>query len=225
MHLKQKVQPDLVSQHYHKINDCAIINLHANMFDIINTMACLQMTLIKTVSNPQANTDLIIVMGVSGSGKSTLAKALAEAYNYQYLDGDDFHSAESRALMAQGIPLTDEHRAPWVASIKERLQNNSLQHIHTILAFSGLKKKHRDILRSAGLRTLVLYLNGNKETIQDRINSRKDHFMAPTLLDSQFAAMEDPLNEADVHPVEIWHPLDQVTQAACALIDKHLPRP
>lgn len=182
------------------------------------------MTLIKTVSNPQANTNLIIVMGVSGSGKSTLAKALADTYNYQYLDGDDFHSDESRALMAQGIPLTDAHRAPWVAAIKARLQSNSLQHIHTILAFSGLKQKHRDILRSAGLRTLVLYLNGNKETIQGRINNRKDHFMAPTLLDSQFAAMEDPLKEEDVHPVEIWHPLDQVTQTACNLIDKHLPK-
>ncbi len=195
------------------------------MLGMINSLAHFQMTPIKAVSNPQANTDLIIVMGVSGSGKSTLAKALADSYHYQYLDGDDFHSAESRSLMAQGIPLTDEHRAPWVAAIKERLQRNALEQIHTILAFSGLKQKHRDILRSAGLRTLVLYLNGNKETIQGRLNNRKDHFMAPTLLDSQFAAMEDPLNEVDVHSVEIWHPLEQVTNAASALINKHLPRP
>lgn len=183
------------------------------------------MTSIKTVSNPQANTDLIIVMGVSGSGKSTLAKSLADIYQYEYLDGDDFHSDESRALMAQGIPLTDAHRAPWVAAIKERLQNNLRQQIHTVLAFSGLKQKHRDILRSAGLRTLVLYLNGNKETIQGRINNRKDHFMAPTLLDSQFASMEDPLCEVDVHLVDIGQPLNQVAQAACNLIDQHLPKP
>lgn len=184
-----------------------------------------QMTHVKTVSNPQANTYLIIVMGVAGSGKSTLASALAGAYNYEYLDGDDFHSDESRALMAQGTPLTDEQRAPWVAAIKERLQSNAKQQIHTILAFSGLKQKHRDILRSAGLRTIVLYLNGNKETIQDRINNRKDHFMAPALLDSQFASMEDPLNEADVHSIEIWPTLSQVTQAACNLIETHLLKP
>lgn len=183
------------------------------------------MTSTKTVSNPQANTYLIIVMGVSGSGKSTLAKALADIYDYEYLDGDDFHSDESRALMAQGIPLTDAHRAPWVASIKARLEDNAKQQTHTILAFSGLKQKHRDILRSAGLRTIVLYLNGNKETIQDRINNRKDHFMAPALLDSQFASMEDPLSEADVHSIEIWPSLDQVTQAACNLIETHLLKP
>lgn len=183
---------------------------------------CDYMPLTKTVSNPQANTFLIIVMGVAGSGKSTLASALADIYNYEYLDGDDFHSDDSRALMAQGIPLTDAHRAPWVASIKERLQNNALRQVHTILAFSGLKQKHRDILRSAGLRTIVLYLNGDKATIQDRINSRKDHFMAPALLDSQFASMEDPLNEPDVHLLEVWPTLDEVTQAAVKLIDTNL---
>ena len=183
------------------------------------------MTSIKTVSNPQANTYLIIVMGVAGSGKSTLAKALADIYGYKYLDGDDFHSDESRALMAQGTPLTDAHRAPWVASIKTRLEDNAKQQIHTILAFSGLKQKHRDILRSAGLRTIVLYLIGDKQTIQGRINSRKDHFMAPALLDSQFASMEDPLNEPDVHLVEVWPTLDAVTQAAAKLIDSYLLKP
>jgi gluconokinase len=183
------------------------------------------MTFKKTVSNPQADTYLIIVMGVAGSGKSTLAQALADIYGYQYLDGDDFHSDASRALMAQGTPLTDEQRAPWVAAIKARLQNNAKQRTHTILAFSGLKQKHRDLLRGAGLRTLVLYLNGNKETIQDRINNRKDHFMAPALLDSQFASMENPLNEADVHSIEVWPTLNLVTQAACNLIDTHLLKP
>jgi gluconokinase len=183
------------------------------------------MPLTKTVSNPHANTYLIIVMGVAGSGKSTLASALADIYGYEYLDGDDFHSDASRTLMAQGTPLSDEQRAPWVASIKARLQSNAKQQTHTILAFSGLKQKHRDILRSAGLRTLVLYLKGDKATIQDRINNRKDHFMAPALLDSQFASMEDPLNEPDVHLVEVWPTLAQVTQAAAKVINVHLLKP
>ncbi len=180
------------------------------------------MTSKKTVSNPLATTNLIIVMGVSGSGKSTLARALADIYHYEYLDGDDFHSDESRALMAQAIPLTDEHRAPWVASIKQRLQSNDTQQIHTILAFSGLKQKHREELRSAGLRTIVLYLNGNKETIEDRISNRKDHFMAPALLDSQFASMEDPMDEIDVYPIEVWPTIDQVVAQASEIIEQHL---
>lgn len=180
------------------------------------------MTSNKTVSNPQASTYLIIVMGVSGSGKSTLAKALADIYGYQYLDGDDFHSAESRSLMAEGVPLTDDQRAPWVAAIKQRLQDNANHHIHTILAFSGLKQKHRDELRTAGLRTLFLYLNGNRDIIQDRINNRKGHFMAPALLDSQFASMEDPLNEQDVFLIDVWPTLAQVVEQSRAVINTKL---
>jgi gluconokinase len=182
------------------------------------------MNSMKTVSNPDALTFLVIIMGVSGSGKSTLAKVLAKAYGYEYLDGDDFHSLESRTLMSQGIPLTDVNRAPWVAAIKQRLKDNANHLTHTILAFSGLKQKHRDELRAAGLKTLFLYLDGNKEIIQDRINNRKGHFMAPTLLDSQFASMEDPLREPDVHLIDVSPGFEWVNQQARVIIDEHFQR-
>ncbi len=180
------------------------------------------MTLTRTISNPSATTNLVIVMGVSGSGKSTLAKALADSYGYEYLDGDDFHSDESRALMAKAIPLTDAHRAPWVAAIKHHLQENAVHQKHAVLAFSGLKQKHRDELRSAGLRTIVLYLKGSKEMIQDRISNRQGHFMAPALLDSQFASMEDPLNESDVHLIDVWPTVDEVVTQARHLLAQYL---
>lgn len=180
------------------------------------------MTLDKTVSNPQASTCLIIVMGVSGSGKSTLAKALADIYGYQYLDGDDFHSAESRSLMAEGVPLTDDQRTPWVASIKQHLEDNASDHTHTTLAFSGLKRKHRAELRTAGLRTLFLYLNGNREIIQERMSNRKGHFMAPALLDSQFASMENPMSEPDVYLIDVWPTLEQVIEQSRAIINTKL---
>jgi gluconokinase len=177
------------------------------------------------VSNPQASCLLLILMGVCGAGKSTLALALAQKYGYEFLDGDDFHTEQSRALMAQGIPLSDEQRAPWVASIKQRLQSNASRQIHTILAFSGLKQKHRAALRAAGLRTMVLHLKGSKTCIQDRVNQRKGHFMAPTLIDSQFASMEEPLDEPDVHLIEVGPGLDQLIQQASRLIEQYLIKP
>jgi len=175
----------------------------------------------KTVSNPNAATFLVIIMGVSGSGKSTLAKALADIYDFEYLDGDNFHSLESRSLMASGIPLTDAHRAPWVAAIKQRLQDNANHITHTVLAFSGLKRKHREELRLAGLKTLFLYLDGDKKIIHDRINNRKGHFMPAALLDSQFASMEDPLNEPDVHLIDVMPGFARVSEQARATIDQY----
>ena len=181
-------------------------------------------------SNTHATTYLIVVMGVSGSGKSSLARTLADYYGYCYLDGDDFHSESSRARMASGQPLTDEMRAPWVAATcpeqrvrartnKQGLRPVSGQH-NCLLAFSGLKKAHRNQLRDAGLKTIFIFLRGDKPTIQDRLNRRTGHFMAPALLDSQLATLEDPSAEADVIPLDIAAPLTTVAGQAIQAINE-----
>ena len=175
------------------------------------------------ISHWKPSNHLLIIMGVSGSGKSTLAHALAQKYGYQYLDGDDFHTKESRDLMAQGIPLNDEQRAPWVATIKQSLEANARQQIHTVLAFSGLKQKHRAALHLPGWPTLVLYLKGSIACIRDRVAQRQGHFVAPSLLDSQFASMEEPVDETDVHVLEVGPKHELMMQQAQALMQKYLP--
>jgi gluconokinase len=176
----------------------------------------------KMLSNPQASTCLIIVMGVAGSGKSTLAHALAKHFGYIYLDGDDFHSVEARELMAKNIPLTDEQRAPWVASLKQRLQSNAANNVHTTLAFSGLKQKHRNELRNAGLRTIFLFLNGDKNTIQTRLDNRQGHFMSPLLLESQFSSLENPTEEIDVHTLDTSPNPELVMSQAISVVNNVL---
>ncbi|MES2205869.1 MAG: gluconokinase, GntK/IdnK-type [Pseudomonadota bacterium] len=180
------------------------------------------MSLCKTVSNPEASNNLIIVMGVSGCGKSTLASALAEHYHYMCLDADDFHSDESRTMMAQGTPLTDQQRGPWVASIQHYLQEQAKLGKSAVLAFSGLKSKHRAVLRETGLRTIFLFLNGQKKTIEQRMTERLNHFMPPKLLDSQFESLEHPLDENDVYSIDIEKKLDEVIGQAKEIINQNL---
>ncbi|MCE3253751.1 MAG: gluconokinase [Cellvibrio sp.] len=174
------------------------------------------------ISNPDANANLIIVMGVSGSGKSSLAKALADHYGYEYLDGDDFHSQEARDRMAEGLPLTDTMRLPWVIRMREYFRDVAREHQHSTLAFSGLKRAHRDELRKAGLKTIFLFLHSDKDTIQTRVNKRAGHFMAPSLVDSQFDSLEDPSHELDVFKIDVHAPLEQVVALAIRVIDREL---
>lgn len=154
-------------------------------------------------SNPESPALLLIVMGVSGSGKSTIAHALAEHYGFRFFDADDFHSPESRAHMASGKPLTDIMRAPWVSALQSLLKEQGKQGYSCVLAFSGLKRAHRDQLREAGLKTLFIFLHGDKAIIHQRLVARTNHFMDPALLDSQFDSLELPLNETDVLTVAI----------------------
>jgi gluconate kinase len=45
----------------------------------------------------------------------------------------------------------------------------------------------------------IVYLKGDRDLIARRIAARDDHFMPPSLLDSQFAALEEPT--ADERPI------------------------
>jgi carbohydrate kinase (thermoresistant glucokinase family) len=50
----------------------------------------------------------IIVGGCCGTGKSTVGRALANKLNYEFIDGDDLHSAANKAKMSKGVGLTGE---------------------------------------------------------------------------------------------------------------------
>ena len=81
-----------------------------------------------------------IIMGVSGCGKSTVARLLAERLGWDFLDADDFHSSENISKMEAGIPLSDSDRAPWLASLNEKLISTLKAGQHPVLACSALKE-------------------------------------------------------------------------------------
>lgn len=141
---------------------------------------------------------LIIVMGVSGSGKSTLGEALAARYGIQYIDADNFHSTDNKQKMAAGIPLNDQDRTPWIDAITRHLTTLKHNGEDCVLAYSGLKAKHRKVFRDIGFKTRFLYLYGDFALIEKRLVTRKSHFFCADLLRSQFDAMEDALDEHDV---------------------------
>lgn len=158
---------------------------------------------------------LFILMGVSGAGKSTVAAALADQFGYRYLDADDFHSDSAKAHMAAGQPLTDEMRAPWIERMCTHLRERAARGEDCVLAFSGLKRHHREPLRHCGMDTHFLFLDGNAETIAQRMSTREGHFMPPSLLDSQFSALERPgADEPDIVPIDIQPPVSDVLERA-----------
>jgi len=157
-----------------------------------------------------------VVMGVSGCGKSSVAEMLAAETNGLFLDADDFHPPENKAKMAAGIPLTDEDRWPWLDTLNRELKEHAGSTRPVFLACSALRQVYRDKL-SAGLPALLfIYLKGSKELIQQRIQSRQNHFMPPALLESQFATLEEP---QDAIVVGIEHPLPEIVQAAIKAIN------
>jgi gluconokinase len=133
---------------------------------------------------------LVVVMGVSGCGKSTLAQEIANTLAITFLDADSFHSEDAIKQMSQGIPLTDEQRAPWIALICQNLSELEAQNKCCVLAYSGLKQEHRRLIFGSYCRTVGVFLDIDPVLIAQRLSKRGGHFMSPKLLSSQLASME-----------------------------------
>lgn len=165
---------------------------------------------------------LVVVMGVSGCGKSTLAAALAEHTGAQYLDADDFHSDEAKALMRAGTPLTDAMREPWVDRIRAYLDTEFRAGRACVLAFSGLRRAHRARLREILFTPQFLFLDTDEAAISARHAARANHFMNPALIKSQFDALERPddarFPEADVVRLDANQSFADVLSAALAAV-------
>jgi gluconokinase len=139
-----------------------------------------------------AKLSALVVMGVSGSGKSTIGSMLARRLGWEYDDGDWFHPQSNIDKMHAGRPLTDEDRWPWLRAIARHIDETRRQGGHAIIACSALKRAYRDILVEDRPDVGLIYLKGDRNLIARRLATRYGHFMSPQLLDSQFAALEEP---------------------------------
>ena len=132
-----------------------------------------------------------IVMGVSGSGKSTIGQMLAIELDLPFYDADDFHPEENIRKMTAGTALTDQDRKPWLHLLKEQIEKWNADQ-GAVLACSALKKSYRDLLKGNKQDNICwIYLKGTKDIILQRMQMRT-HYMPPSLLDSQFNALEEP---------------------------------
>jgi gluconokinase len=144
---------------------------------------------------------VVVVMGVSGSGKTTVADGVARRNGWLLVEGDKLHPPANVAKMKSGTPLTDADRWPWLRAIAREIDAIRARGEWAVVASSALKHAYRDILIGNRPDVVLVYLNGSKDLIAERMAARKNHFMPPALLDSQFATLEEPAQ--DEHPIVV----------------------
>jgi len=137
-------------------------------------------------------------MGVSGTGKTTIGQGLAEQLALPFIEGDEYHPRENVAKMAAGKPLNDSDRAPWLAELGQVLAKASTKD-GCVLACSALKERYRNTLQGATAEAVhFVWLHGEKELLKGRLKQRAGHFFPMDLLDSQFEALEPPINAIEL---------------------------
>jgi gluconokinase len=151
---------------------------------------------------------IIVVMGVTGCGKTTVGRRLAERLSAEFIEGDQLHSAENVRKMSAGLPLGDADRRPWLEAIARRMRRCIAEGRNAVVACSALKASYRRVLAEAADLRLV-YLKATEDLVRSRLSQRSGHFMPATLIDSQFADLEEPDNALTV----------DASQTAAAMVD------
>jgi gluconokinase len=161
-------------------------------------------------------TRFVILMGVSGSGKTSVGTLLAHQLGWSFYDADAFHPPENVAKMTSGIPLDDADRLPWLAALHGLISTGLKENRPGVLACSALKESYRRKLLEGNQGILVVYLKGSYELIWSRMADRKDHFMKPQMLKSQFESLEEPTGALIL---DISKPVEELVQKILERID------
>jgi gluconokinase len=164
-------------------------------------------------------TAVVAIMGVSGSGKTTIGRALAQRLGWPYKEGDELHPPANVAKMRSGIPLTDADRWPWLRLVAAWIDDRRAAGEPGIITCSLLKRAYRDLVIDARPGVRLMFLRGDKRVIAARIAERRGHFMPSSLLDSQFATLEEP--GPDEHPllVEVGGAVEATVERAARLLE------
>ncbi|KFW03378.1 putative gluconokinase, partial [Eurypyga helias] len=142
---------------------------------------------------------------------------------WKFYDADDYHPPENKRKMAEGTPLNDEDRIPWLCALHDILRREDSSRQDAILACSALKKVYRHVLLSGAsaiesnqpeqpgaLKILFVHLDGPMDIIAGRLEKRRGHFMPPELLKSQFDTLEPPSAPENFITVSVEKPLHEI---------------
>jgi gluconokinase len=148
-----------------------------------------------SLSTPIAQPVVLVFMGVSGCGKTTVAAILAGRMGWRFEEGDGLHPQSNIEKMEAGHPLTDEDRAPWLERVAEWIDERLDAKENGLITCSALKRSYRNVINRRGSGVVFVFLAGSRETIAARLAARHGHFMPSSLLDSQFADLEEPASD------------------------------
>ena len=153
----------------------------------------------------------VVIMGVAGCGKSVVGALLAARLGVPLIEGDDFHPAANIEKMRQGLPLDDIDRAGWLARLADELRAHPGG---AVLTCSALKAAYRARLREADPDLKFVHLALSQHQALERVASRTDHFYPPSLVASQFEALQDPAGEPGVLAVDATAHVDRLVDQA-----------
>ena len=137
--------------------------------------------------------------------------------------------------MAANTPLDDADRWDWLILLRDQalaaLKNGCKG---VVVTCSALKKKYRDVIRTARLydedpdaNVHFVYLKASQEILLARVGARQGHFFKDSMILSQLAALEPPDEDEmtrlkDVEVIDVSGSQQEVEELAATAVDNVL---
>lgn len=118
--------------------------------------------------------------------------------------------------MQSGQPLTDIDRTPWLGAIASAIAAWQARNACGVITCSALERAYRRSITGERIGIRLVFLDGSREPIAQRLAVRRGHLMPPRLLDTQFAVLEPP--DADENPISVTidQPVDRIVEHIAA---------
>ena len=98
-----------------------------------------------------------------------------------------------------------------LTAVGDAMGENADQTGGVVATCSALKRSYRTLVAQRVGRPMVyVLLDGDRATLEARINARRDHFMPPSMLDSQLATLERPADDEPAITVTIEQDVDGI---------------
>lgn len=160
----------------------------------------------------------IVCMGVAGSGKSVFGTFLATQLQRKFIEGDRLHRKSHIRKMSKGIALQDDDRREWLRLIRSKIdEHESSERI--VLSCSALKREYRQFLSASKRAVHFFCFHAEYDIIKKRLESRKEHFMPVSLLQSQYRDLELPVQESNCTIIDVNKTMEEIYETCREELD------
>ena len=136
--------------------------------------------------------------------------ALAQRLSWPFEEGDDLHPASGLPKMHSDHPRNDRDWWPWLEKVAALIDAWRQVGTSGVITCSALKRSYRDFLTNGRPEVRVVYLGADRTLIAERLAARQEALVPTSLLDSQFAILEEPdPDEHSIH-VDVGQPMEDL---------------
>lgn len=115
---------------------------------------------------------LIILFGLSGSGKNFIAEILQETFDFDWLDGDDFLTAEMKEAIQHKKIFTQLMRDDFTQKLIQIISKEDFISKNLVITQALYKEKNRQQILAAFPEAKFIYVKADIHLIQQRFKQK-----------------------------------------------------